>query len=87
MAGDGEIPLELDMLNLIDRFGASAVLPSPTPLPLLKRLQAADAVRAAFIERAQSEMDAVWAQQHPGKAHLLNLALRAAIDLHLIEET
>ena len=87
MNGDGEITSEIDMLNLIDKFGAAAVLPSPTPLPILKRLQVVDAVRSAYTQRTRAELEATWMNENPEMARLLNLALREAIDLKLIKET
>lgn len=76
--GDGPAPVELEMLQMIDRFGVTAIL-GPTPgAGVLRRLLGVERIVSAFRAREASENWAEWAAQHRADNALLTRATRAA---------
>ena len=77
--------MEINILDLCNRFGAGCVLGDHAPLGVLNRLRIADTMTKAYVERENAEMMAEWEHNNPQKARLLHRGLRLAIDLKLIE--
>lgn len=70
--------IEMDTLNLLDRFGAPAVFGGPVPLALLRRMQAAETIVAAYRAYTTADNGAEWAAQHPHEFSLLTQAMQSS---------
>lgn len=66
------------MRNLVNRFGATAVLGQPAPLKLLRRIQSAEALESAYRARNKSGDWAEWASANPEANALLVWAMKAS---------
>ena len=74
----GVIPAELKLARCIDRFGAQAVIGRTLSAREVNRIMAAEAVIAAYRNRAKAENWAAWAGEHPNDAELLSIAAELA---------
>lgn len=77
-AGVGPAPREWELLRLIDRFGASAVVGGMIAMRDMRRMVATENVIAAYRGRAAAENWAKWAKANPGLSDLLNWAAMVA---------
>lgn len=74
--GDGDMPQEIEMGRLIDRFGAQAVLGRPMGAKEIRRIMAAEYVLNAYRSMTSSENYAAWVNDHPQEAELLSQAAK-----------
>lgn len=76
------MPQELVMLANLDRYGGAInVLGRPLGAGEIRRMNVANAVVSAYVERRRASDYAVWAQNNKDDARLLNEAKRLAEEL------
>ena len=78
LAEDAPRPIDLEMRDMISRFGAGAVLGQPAPVRFLRGVAIADNLEEAFTARDRSENWAQWAAEHKDQNRLLLWAMRLA---------
>lgn len=78
--GGGPMPLEIEALRHIDRFGAQAVYGRPLGYGEALRLMCAENVVQAYQSRAAYPDWTTWAQDNEQANRLLNRAAKAAND-------
>ena len=71
-------PIALEMAELIDRFGAQAVMGRPLYANELKDITYASMVCNAYISRERSKDWAKWSGENPELAEVLDNAMKAA---------
>ncbi len=74
----GVIPQEIRLARCLDRFGAQAVMGRTLSANEVNRIMAAEAVMAAYRNRAKAENWAAWAVEYPNDAELLSKAAELA---------
>lgn len=74
----GVIPKEIRLARCLDRFGAQAVMGRTLSANEVNRIMAAEAVIAAYRNRAKAENWAAWAGEYPNDAELLSKAAELA---------
>lgn len=75
--GDGPRPAVLELLSVIDRFGAAAVMGRTLGVGEIRSMLVAEAIVRACQGRAGAENWVNWAQEHPELQRLLVEAMRA----------
>ena len=76
MNGDGPLPVELNILSVINRFGSDAVYGRPLWTHEIKNLISAEVIRDAYNAREESGDYADWCKKYPARARTLNDAMR-----------
>ena len=71
-------PIALEMAELIDRFGAQAVMGRPLYTNELKDITCASMVCNAYKSRERSKDWAKWSGENPELAEVLDNAMKAA---------
>jgi len=73
---ENPIPDELVMLGYVERFGAQAIYGRALSGKELRGMMLAENMVKAYRERQQASDWAKWAQDNPGKAAMLNEAMK-----------
>jgi len=73
---DEPLPIELNILPAISRFGVEAVYGRPLYTHEIKNLIAAEITRDAYREREKSGNYADWSRKNPEKAAVLDEAMK-----------
>jgi len=77
-AGDGPEPEELEILRLMDQFGAVAIVGRVLGVGETRRMLTVEKIVQAYLQRGAAENWVSWAQEHPKLNALLLHATRAA---------
>lgn len=78
MDGGGAKPAEIELRDMVNRFGAPAVLGMPAPAGVLRRIRMAEAIEAAYQSRAKSGDWVTWASENETANVYLIWAMKAA---------
>ena len=85
-AGELPMPPDVELANAVDRFGGMAVFGRTIGALEMRRISLSENIGNAYQAREKADDWAEWSAGNQGAADLLGLALRAALDLGLIDE-
>ena len=84
--GDGPLPTEIRLANVVQRFGSESVYGRPLGAKEIRQMELSENVIMFFREKYAQSNQAEWANQNPYANDLLMHALKCAIDLGMLDD-
>lgn len=79
--GDGPLPEEIRLAQLVERFGSYSVFGRPLGAKEITNMELAESIVYLYQIKNAHENQAEWANTHPADNALLMYALKCAVDL------